>query len=268
MSENASKTNCENASKTCTPETGARGKRLVLSRREVEQLRDELTEADRHAVVDGLFDWFLGRDFKQNGISGMVLDLLVQKQVAYLESCRAHALAGANGGRVKGTTKARFGNKNASKTATEKTQANASKRKQNRSPLTPSIPVPTLPGNNITGTGNIPARPAPAPTHALARETPSLEQVLAYAKDAAHHPSGTIYPEDWAREFFILNEEAEPKWTKKTGEFIGRNWRQEMIYAWKRHLRYDTQRQTSGQQPAGVKLGVSDKFDFTRFGEN
>ena len=92
--------------------------------------------------------------------------------------------------------------------------------------------------------------------------------MLAYAKDAAHHPSGTIYPEDWAREFFILNEEAEPKWTKKTGEFIGRNWRQEMIYAWKRHLRYDTQRQASGQQPAGVKLGVSDKFDFTRFGEN
>ena len=100
---------------------------LSLLTREVEQL-SALAASARHAVVDGLFAFHLGREVVRGGLGGEVLDALLARQERYHATCLARAAAGRKGGLVGGATKARFGNKNASKTqAKSDTEENASK---------------------------------------------------------------------------------------------------------------------------------------------
>ena len=100
---------------------------LSLLTREVEQL-SALAASARHAVVDGLFAFHLGREVVRGGLGGEVLDALLARQERYHATCLARAAAGRKGGLVGGAAKARFGNKNASKTqAKSDTEENASK---------------------------------------------------------------------------------------------------------------------------------------------
>ena len=100
---------------------------LSLLTREVEQL-SALAASARHAVVDGLFAFHLGREVVRGGLGEEVLDALLARQERYHATCLARAAAGRKGGLVGGVTKARFGNKNASKTqAKSDTEENASK---------------------------------------------------------------------------------------------------------------------------------------------
>ena len=120
----------------CSP-VGARGKNLSLSQVEIEQLVDSITPEERHAIVDGLFDWFLGREHKLGGMTGTVLTIMIEKQVAYQAVCAARAKAGRKGGliggKASGEAKARYGNQNAKQNGPEGENAKQtqSKRKAN-----------------------------------------------------------------------------------------------------------------------------------------
>ena len=104
---------------------------LSLLTREVEQL-SALAASARHAVVDGLFAFHLGREVVRGGLGGEVLDALLARQERYHATCLARAAAGRKGGlvggRATGVAKARFGNQNAKQNAKqnldeEKTQS-------------------------------------------------------------------------------------------------------------------------------------------------
>ena len=103
-----------------------KGDKITLLLGEVESVRG-LTADARLAVVDGLFDWLLGREVVHGGVGGETLDALVARQERYLALCRARAAAGRKGGLVGGATKARFGNQNASKNENASNLKNASK---------------------------------------------------------------------------------------------------------------------------------------------
>ena len=109
-----------------------KGDKITLLLGEVESVRG-LTADARLAVVDGLFDWLLGREVVHGGVGGETLDALVARQERYLALCRARAAAGRKGGlvggRATGATKARFGNQNAKQNHAENAKQNKTQSK-------------------------------------------------------------------------------------------------------------------------------------------
>lgn len=66
------------------------------------------------------------------------------------------------------------------------------------------------------------------------KPTPTLDEVLAFAADSAHHPGAEAFDAAWAREWWQFMENADPPWTDRSGARIG-SWKQKMIVAWKLH---------------------------------
>ncbi len=109
-----------------------KGDKITLLLGEVESVRS-LTADARLAAVDGLFDWFLGREVVRGGVGGETLDALVARQERHLAVCRARAAAGRKGGlvggRATGAAKARFGNQNAKQNKAENAKQNKTQSK-------------------------------------------------------------------------------------------------------------------------------------------
>ena len=112
----------------------------------------------------------------------------------------------------------------------------------------PAMPTNQPSGNNASV---IPDAPAHVTT------PPTLDAVLAFAADSAHKPDGKPIPEAFAREWYTLMEAASPPWTNTRGRRIT-NWRQEMIYAWRRDQQFAASspgrrgNSAKGNQPEGV----------------
>ena len=110
-----------------TPSADGYERMLMLKPGEVRHLRDELAEDEYRAVVDLLFDWFLGRELP-DGIEDNEVVFYTFSRISHrMEVSWVRAEAGRKGGLAGGTSKARFGNKNASKTQA-KTQAKNAKQ--------------------------------------------------------------------------------------------------------------------------------------------
>ena len=95
-------------------------------------------------------------------------------------------------------------------------------------PLPPSPPTPPLyptPQEDVVAV-------ARACVHV--KPTPTLDEVLAFAADSAHHPGAEAFDAAWAREWWQFMENADPPWTDRSGARIG-SWKQKMIVAWKLH---------------------------------
>ena len=94
----------------------------------------------------------------------------------------------------------------------------------------PSTPTNQPSGNNASVIPDAPAHGAPTP--------PTLAEVLAWASDGVHKPDGKPIPADFCREWYALMEAATPPWTNTRGRSLTRNWRQEVIYAWRRDQQF------------------------------
>ena len=86
-------------------------------------------------------------------------------------------------------------------------------------------------------------------THAT---PPTLELVLAFAADGAHHPQGKSYPEEWAREWYAYKMASEPPFTDRYGQPI-RQWRQKMVTDWQIKER-DERKAATGRD--GIRRGT------------
>ena len=83
---------------------------------------------------------------------------------------------------------------------------------------------------------------------------PTLDDVLAWARDIAHKPDGKAIPADFARDWYTLMESATPPWTNTRGRSLLGNWRQELIYAWRRDQQFSARAagKRNTNQPDGV----------------
>ena len=66
---------------------------------------------------------------------------------------------------------------------------------------------------------------------------PALETVLAFAAEGASKPDGKPVAEAFAREWHALMEAN--GWRNTKGRHVAATWRADMVYAWKRHLKFD-----------------------------
>ena len=90
-----------------------------------------------------------------------------------------------------------------------------------------------------------------APAHAHAR--PTLDDVLAWTRNGAAKPNGRPIPDSFARDWYTLMESATPPWTNTRGRSLLGNWRQEVIYAWKREQGFAARGgRRNANQPDGV----------------
>lgn len=82
---------------------------------------------------------------------------------------------------------------------------------------------------------------------------PSLGDVLQFAADAATKPSGVAIPETFAREWHALMESG--GWLNARGRTVLTNWRQALIYAYRREAQFakerGNRRDGGGTQPEG-----------------
>ncbi len=90
--------------------------------------------------------------------------------------------------------------------------------------------LPTIPANQ-------PCNNASVITSARATP-PTLDEVLAWARDTVHKPDGKPIPERFIREWYALMESATPPWTNTRGRSLARNWRNEAIYAYRREQQF------------------------------
>ena len=110
-------------------------------------------------------------------------------------------------------------------------------------PHPPIIPDPEKQDVEASRTG------AGTRTHAT---PPTLELVLAFAADGAHHPQGKSYPEEWAREWYAYKMASEPPFTDRYGQPI-RQWRQKMVTDWQIKER-DERKAATGRD--GIRRGT------------
>ena len=86
-------------------------------------------------------------------------------------------------------------------------------------------------------------------------DAPALEEVIAFAAEGATKPDGKPVDESFAREWFVLMQSS--GWRNTRGRRIVPTWRNDMIYAWKRHLKFDRAPARTGgasNQPKGQTL--------------
>ena len=100
-----------------------RGKYLALFREDVKSIRDELTDSDRLVIVNGVFDWFLGRNDGLTGLLAFVANRIKERQLVSAKFFAARAAAGRKGG-----SKRKQGQANGSRA--KQNEADGSKRKQ------------------------------------------------------------------------------------------------------------------------------------------
>lgn len=120
-----------------------------------------------------------------------------------------------------------------------------------------TVSTDTIPTTHTTLPTNQPSlRPngrdnAPAHAHAPAR--PTFDDVLAWTRNSATKPDGRPIPDNFAREWYALMEGATPPWTNTRGRSLLGNWRQEVIYAWKREQGFAARGgRRNANQPDGV----------------
>lgn len=91
-------------------------------------------------------------------------------------------------------------------------------------------------------------------TRAPAKAAPKIEAVLAWAADGVHKPDGRPIPETFVREWCALMEASVPPWTNTRGRSLVKTWRQDLIYAWQREVRFNRRGNGGGSanQPDGV----------------
>ena len=114
-------------------------------------------------------------------------------------------------------------------------------------PTMPTMPTNQPSGNNASVIPDAPVRVPATP--------PTIDAVLAWARDAIHKPDGKPIPDEFIRDWYALMEAAEPPWTNTRGRSLVRNWRQEVIYAWRRNQQFaanSANRRGKGNQPDGV----------------
>ena len=90
---------------------------------------------------------------------------------------------------------------------------------------------------------------------------PRLEEVLAFAAEGASKPDGRPVAEGFAREWHALMESG--GWRNTKGRHVAATWRADLVYAWRRHLKFDGgggggRGGGAVNQPAGVTLDRSD----------
>ena len=111
----------------------------------------------------------------------------------------------------------------------------------------PTMPTNQPVGNNASVITNAPARAAKPPT---------LDEVLAWARDAVHKPDGKEIPADFCREWYALMESATPPWTNTRGRSLARNWKQEAIYAYRREQQFAARAGSGNWRNANQPDGV------------
>lgn len=92
-----------------------------------------------------------------------------------------------------------------------------------------SLPTETKVSVRPNGREHAPAR---------ARKPPTLDEVLAWARDEVHKPDGHTIPADFCRKWYALMQAAEPPWTNTRGRSVLRNWKQDAIYAYDREQQF------------------------------
>ena len=78
-----------------TPLEKDRGRYLSLYRDDIQKLRDVLTDEDRMLIVDGLFDWFLGREPGLKSALAIVMERLIERHLATFSISYRNMLNGA-----------------------------------------------------------------------------------------------------------------------------------------------------------------------------
>ncbi len=116
-------------------------------------------------------------------------------------------------------------------------------------PSIPSIPSKEGVGVRVIGEGDDGAQ-ARSPS---LPKIPSLGDVLQFAADAATKPSGVAIPEAFAREWHALMQSG--GWLNARGRTVLTNWRQALIYAYRREVQFakerGNRRDGGGTQPEG-----------------
>lgn len=121
----------------------------------------------------------------------------------------------------------------------------------------PTIPtnLPTNQPTSLPTETNVSVRPNGRVNAPACAKPPTIDEVLAWASDGVHKPDGKPIPDEFIRDWYALMEAAEPPWTNTRGRSLVRNWRQEVIYAWRRNQQFaraggGTRR--NANQPDGV----------------
>lgn len=78
-------------------------------------------------------------------------------------------------------------------------------------------------------------------------KAPTLDAVLAWARDAIRKPDGKAIPDEFARNWFALMESAEPPWTTTRGQAIAHDWKRRLIYAWQQEQRFNAKAGNGGE---------------------
>ena len=248
-----------------------RGKYLALFREDVQSIRDELTDTDRLVIVNGIFDWFLGREDGLVGVFAFLANRIKDKQLRLArlakvkaEAGRAGGLAGKGVSRGIGNQNARKDSENESKTKAKRKQTKADESKT-KAEIPPSTPLTTgllqdnnnilLDGGNMSERGDCQGGGAPGAVNPL---LPSESDMRIYAAQIG-------VPESYIKEF--LDEWRSMGWQRvnRGGSLVtlnARNFKSQLGAFWRQRQRNAGQGQTN--QPDGVILR-DDGFDYSRF---
>lgn len=155
--------------------------------------------------------------------------------------------AGAKGGSAKGASKARYGNRNASKTQ--------AKRKQDASKTQARLFIKDE-RLKIKEEDEVSSSP-PTPPKGEEMETkrgfhpPTESEVVAFAADDTRHAVGKI-DEAWVREWYAAMARLDPPWADSRGRTIV-SWQRRLVSDWRMERRRREGGGGNGGKPAGAR---------------
>ena len=220
--------------------SGIRSFRFWENWYEMAESRD--TDEKRLAFYDALFRYAFEGVVPEKPVRGQSPGTEWAAWDAYLvakniiDSEAAKRSAGAKGGSAKGSSKARFGNRNASKTQADE----QAKRKQNASTdASETQALLSIKDERLKIKDEGVITPSAPPTPPRGEEPPkrrgfnppTIEEVVAFATNPARHTGG-VWDEAWARDWYRQMAELDPPWTDRRGNTIV-SWQRRMINDWR-----------------------------------